>query len=267
MSTEDFEMLSRETGDYRARGQFIGVFLKAHGSEPTVPYHVGLIYVDVKNETRALHYVTTNRLCDDPLITAGSTTLKPFYHAPLPFDPDDAVGVAGILASSETKEWLIRYSMNWPDGAGAFVKVVQDDGNESLSYGFKPDEGGLTCATFVAEVLAGLGHTVVDWKSWKPNRPGDIAFRKERLAEYERTMNTKITPRRVEEMRAQDPFYRLRPEEIAAAATRPPIEEWPVSYEDAISLAEEVLRRFADASNVPEVASAKRHRSGAARRG
>ena len=247
-------MLSRENGNYPSRGQFIGVFLKAHNREPRVPNHVGLIYVDQKNETRALHYVTTNLLLDGPLIKPGSNDLKPYFHAPLPLEPDDAVGVAAILACSSMQEWLIRYSMNWPDGAGSIRKLVDEDGGEALAYGFKPDEGGLTCATFVAEVLAALGHPAVNWETWEPNRPGDLEFREARLSEYERAPHTSITPERVREMRAQDPFYRLRPEEIAAAATRPPVDQWPVAYEDATTLAQEVLRRFASANTPRDIA-------------
>jgi hypothetical protein len=247
MPAEQLEKLSRENGDYAARRAYLGVFLRAPDEAPTAPNHVGLLYVGAQNETRALHYVTTDVLIDAILIKQQGATLKPYVHAPLPLDEEDAIGVAGILAVSKKNGWRIRYGMNWPEGRRAFCMLDDEDG-QKLTYGFGPDDGGLTCATFVVELLAGLGHNPAAFESWEPNREADLEWRKERLNQYERETKTKITAERIAEMRAQDPFYRLRPEEAAAAVLQPPVESWPCTYEDVKGLAEEVMRRFADAA-------------------
>jgi hypothetical protein len=247
MSAKQLEKLTQENGDYAARRAYLGVFLKAPDQAPTVPNHVGLLYVGVQNETRALHYVTTDVLVDAVLIKQQGATLKPYVHAPLPLDEENAIGLAGILAVSKTAGWRIRYGMNWPEGRRAFCMVDDEDG-QKLTYGFGPEEGGLTCATFVAELLAGLGLSPADFESWEPNREADKKWRDQRLNQYELHSMTKITAERIAEMRAQDPFYRLRPEEAAAAVLQPPVESWPYAYEDVRRLADEVLRRFANAA-------------------
>ena len=137
----------------------------------------------------------------------------------------------------------------------AFAMVLGGNG-PTIPYGFNsdgiifdpstgklappPSGRGLTCATFVLKFLETYGFHLLDSSTWL-ERPDDPAWRDwivENIANYSKD------PRHAESIIAAPLGLRIRPEEIIGAASRP-FQEWPVSFDAALILANQVLAELA----------------------
>lgn len=246
MPSEVFLKLAKDNGDYAAKERKVGVFVKANGHlAPTAINHVGLIFFFQENdesgneqvaETRELHFINNHRMINKELNVNAQ-----YVHAPMSLDSFSASQFAAYLTAVSRRYRgapPILYGLDWSGSKDCFDKEGE--------Y-IRPDDiAGLTCATFVSELLAGyfrLQPVVVE--EWPQNEERDIQWRDEMLAEYRRKITegkSQITLDQVDRMAAIDPFIRLRPEQIAAAATSD--KEWPIGYQDVQALANQVAADF-----------------------
>lgn len=239
MESSPFQTLDAGDCHYHANGRFVGVFVKGERELD----HVGLLYAfesksdaGVKAETRELHFVTNEKIIHQKL-----KTTRRYLHAPLGLDEYNAIAFAAYLTvvanKYETKPPIL-YGMDWLGAKDSF----DDEGNYLKPW----DTSGLTCATFVCELLRGCDWDPVDDRTWPRDHPDDLHWREEKIAEYvarQREERTAITPAQIDDMKAVSPFVRLRPEQIAGAASSSQA-EWPTDYEKTAYLAEQVLALF-----------------------
>lgn len=166
--------------------------------------HVGLLYENRRGEVRLAHLKGDNRAADQAAPNDEG------YHW------DDCA-------------WLARPELHpLADAVALFVELCAE--TREIPYGPNPPEGafdeagryvcadrrlGLTCATYVAAVLAGAGYPVVRLDTWQP-RPDDQSWW-EGMVQY-------LGAARAEELEGVRVMVRLRPDEAAvsvAAADRP----------------------------------------------
>ena len=160
----------------------------------------------------------------------------------MPLNRDDSMIVASILATVFDSGMEIQYALNWLEGLDAFELAPGDKSEVRLQCRFNPNERGLSCATFVSEILKAIGHNAVDFSTWPCNMQEDIEFRDSKLEEFQKKLS--VSPERIAEMRGQKEFFRLRPEEIAAAATHGPRDSWPLGHDLTSSLAKRLVQHF-----------------------
>jgi len=149
----------------------------------------------------------------------------------------------------------IKYGLEWFAVLGSF--------NEAGEYKFDDGEEdpGMTCATFVSELLAGQGLTLVDYSKWLRDEvpEEDLNWRAAKIEDFR--SRGKYTSERIAIMETIDPFIRLRPEEVAAVAAED-LDQWDklehhrkadVAQQDEApqptieELAKDVVKAFADA--------------------
>ena len=200
--------------DYKANGNLVGVFLKGpgrgsaeRGDKPAYPNHVGLLFVDPTGATREFHFIDDNKIINEVL-----KPTKPVFHAPIGFDEMNALAFASFLSALVAKGKLpnIKYGLDW----GAVLGSFDEDGN----YRFDGKEGdpGMTCASFVSELISNRGLRLVDFSQWPENEQRDLEWRRAKLD----TLRDKpgYTPERIAAMEGINPFVRIHPAEAAAVA-------------------------------------------------
>ncbi|GJE83864.1 hypothetical protein [Methylorubrum thiocyanatum] len=92
---------------------------------------------------------------------------------------------------------------------------------------------GLTCATYVAAALKGAGIDILDIATWVP-RPGDDAW-----SEWVLGLLEEHAPKRAEQLAGQKAPFRVRPDEMAAAASS---DRYPVTMNEAADAASHVRK-------------------------
>lgn len=128
--------------------------------------------------------------------------------------------------------------------------IYSENGENTIPYGvgisgksFDPATGkwilgnphdGLTCASFVLEVFAAQGHTVLNKESWQ-ERNTDKDWQNHIINALE---DTGASPEHINYQRSLIGIFRYRPEEVAGAI---PQDEYPVDFDDALEYAKEVL--------------------------
>jgi hypothetical protein len=241
MPIDSFKKLTFENGNYVARELWVGVFVKGEGGFPETPNHVGLIYVNGEKKTRYLEYY--GKVKDGELVSANrNDNPKQFFHAPMPIDVANGKYLASLLSEVMGRGWSIRYALNWLDGLQSFTLMTDSDGSDTLHYKFGPEDAGLSCATFVSELLDSVGLSPVSFDSWPINDAADLAYRNRRLDRYQATES--ISAERIKAIGSAERFVRLRPEQIAAAATREPMDDWPLDFDEVNCLAEKLVSEF-----------------------
>lgn len=144
----------------------------------------------------------------------------------LPTPPSASKQVVAIVRKVATSLAQIDYGADFITARGSFAS----DGT------YKPPEGstGLTCASFVVEVLRACSIKVVQENTWQPNeRNVDWANKVcDHLA--------KKDPEHAEAVRKNINGLRLIPFEVAGAASSGPA-SWPVDYATAQTLALPVI--------------------------
>jgi len=128
--------------------------------------------------------------------------------------------------------------------------IYSENGENTIPYGvgisgksFDPTTGkwilsnpydGLTCASFVLEVFAAQGHTILNKDSWQ-ERESDKDWQNHIIDMLE---DTAASPEHIKYQRNLIGAFRYRPEEVAGAI---PQDEYPVDFNDALEYAKEVL--------------------------
>jgi hypothetical protein len=175
--------------------------------------HVGLLYRHSNGNVKFAHLAFHNDLRDEPLPSGGNY----LWAECEALAQDDSLSdfVANFIElCAQSKE--IPYGPNPP--ASAF----DSDGR----YTPQSDREGLTCATYVSSVLHGAGFPVVQLQTWE-SRPDDAIWWSSMMGHLSR-----LAPERAAELADIAIEFRLRPDEVAVAATSI---DPPLAYRDAVA--------------------------------
>lgn len=194
--------------------------------------HVGLLY-RLDNSIRLLHLGWHRDLKDEQVDAAFD-----YLWAPIDLIKEEQIALAGMAAevSVNTKPTDFRYGIDWlhVENEGVF-----DKDNKIIIY---PVGKGVTCATFLYGLLKSWGYMVVDSKTWQV-MPGDEEWQK--LIFFYLNQSTSDDAREQAKALKDDiGALRLRPEQLAGACATNS-EDWPVPFENACSLAKEVIAQLA----------------------
>ncbi|MBB3656634.1 hypothetical protein FHX15_001862 [Rhizobium sp. BK650] len=173
--------------------------------------HVGLLYRHSNGNVKFAHLAWHNDLHDEPL-PSGENYLWAECEALAQDDSLSDFVASFIELCAQSKE--IPYGPNPP--ASAF----DSDGR----YTPQSDREGLTCATYISSVLSGAGFPVVQLETWE-RRPDDAVWWSSMMGYL-----NKWAPERAAELADVAIEFRLRPDEVAVAATSI---DPPLAYRDA----------------------------------
>jgi hypothetical protein len=243
-----FVKLSPANADYLDKSKLVGVFVKGLLSEET--HHAGFIFAYepreedtgqlLLRETRQLDFIDDHRVLFQ--------TFKPgaqWLHAVIDFDPHSRTAFAGYLgAVAETHEEMkspILFGTMWPE----LGKYFDSEGN----YEIPADRDGLSCATFMAEIIVHEHDSCVAFDTWPEDDPDDLKWlgkKVEKLRAKVGLPGSEVTAERVDKLAAATKWKRLRPVQ-AAAVIASGNGNWPMAHEKAHALAEKVIADFAQA--------------------
>lgn len=131
-------------------------------------------------------------------------------------------------------------------GVCALIKNIVFRNKNGLPYGFDSDghsfskDGlynkssngeGLTCATFIMDVLSCLNFNMIDKYDW-PSREEDEEWKKDIIE----MLKKHASKGHVKALEGESLIYRFRPEEVAAAFSIGS-KDWPAKYEDISPIA------------------------------
>ncbi len=235
-----FERISDQNSDYLANRKYVGIFVSGDSAS-----HAGLVYgwqvvigkkadgTPATNEgTNEFHFVP-HEIKGGPLKSS-----KKYLIASFDFDDRTAKGFAAMLKAVDDNKPQIRYGLDWENALGSF--------NSKGDYIDPERRLGLTCSTFVSELIAGHGFPAVDYETWPHNDPKDLDWR----TEQERLYNLRLTEGRtrmtnddIHAMMDVDPLVRLKPSQIAGAASSD-FNQWPFAHATADAIAKKVIATF-----------------------
>lgn len=220
-----------EVGDQTNGGghNLVGVFISQHDAQ-----HVGLIYVSGVKTVNALHLVTNNKL-EDKQIALNAAQCKKYIVAPIPMHSLVALPFCAYLRATVKKCPSIRYGINWAGAMGSFDK--------ESNYTPPVSSDGLTCATFVSEVIAGFGMPAVDPQTWPKDTQNDKKWQKAQVERFRTNQRTTMPPDVIDDMESVSPIQRLQPSQIAAALASD-TSAWEMKYEEVTALAQKVVDTF-----------------------
>ena len=182
-------------------------------------HHVGLCYF-YEGKHRFLHLAWHHKLTDDEKID------KRRCYAPLSKHEDHQLVIAGFLAVVKDNAGLVPYGIDYESAEAC----IQPDG----SLVCLPLGKGLTCATFVADVLRAAGYRLLDFSTW-PERPSDAVWQNWVIQTMK---STGVDPEYIKYIEQDIGAKRLRPEEAAGACVTSP---WPVSYSGVEEVAAKII--------------------------
>ncbi|WP_152615220.1 hypothetical protein [Janthinobacterium lividum] len=194
---------------------------------------MGIAFRNQDGSLQALHLGWHHRLYCHLLDTA-----EPWVIAKTGLDDFSARIFWSVVATIPAFAPQIGYGTNWIGARGSFVQHL---------YSPPADSDGLTCATFVSEIFAGAGFDVIDANSWPINTTEALAWRADVVAALRETLPASPeTDKHIANIESRPTVVRLRPAEIAGAATSD-MDSWAIGHEDALEIAKQVLKDFAEA--------------------
>jgi len=190
----------------------VGIAIKAYQGGRFM--HVGLVYVRRSGEIYLAHLASHNEALDEPV-------------------PNDE----GYFW--DDCEWLADPELDsLRDLIANFVELCAVTkeipyGPDPLGSGFDPQgryirtdvRAGLTCATYISAMFAGIGFPVVDLSTWI-SRPDDKTWWSAMTA-----MLGRQHPERTLELEGLEVGFRLRPNEVAVATASP---DAPINFHQAV---------------------------------
>ena len=109
----------------------------------------------------------------------------------------------------------------------------------TISFVSKIPGKGLTCATFVILVFDRLGFQMLNLESW-PQRVEDATWQAEIIGKLR--LHSTMSQEELALLAGDVGSVRFRPIEVAAASQ---LENWPVNFDDAAALADQILAEVA----------------------
>ena len=193
--------------------------------------HTGFLYRRDDGSVRVLHLAFHHELRDDEVLE-WEARVRAWFGADLRWAELGLPEDSKIVFAAHLSQILLG-NPQIPYGLDAGGTIFTADGK----FVRGPVGKGLTCATFIAAVLAGYGHPVV-MGNW-PSRPEDKEWAEQIISMLEGRANQE----HIDAIKADIGASRYRPGEVVGAAVRP-LPDWPVSFSDAVALAEEILQEL-----------------------
>ncbi len=127
----------------------------------------------------------------------------------------------------------------------AFSEASECFDSETGIFDFGPNRLGLTCASFVIAVFGAAGLRLVELTTWPSDRADDVTWREHVISELHKSGDA--TAEHIEGISAPENWtVRVRPEEVAGAATTSPL---PATFQIASELAKLLLTRLSRKSD------------------
>jgi len=239
-----FVRLSPENSDYLSQDKLVGVFVKGLGDRDR--HHAGFVFAyeeadpqsgaSIFQETRQLDFIDDNRIVFGKFKPGGQ-----WLHATIDFaTAQSRTAFAAYLtavALMHAEGSNILYGMTWQ----GLAKCFDDQGVYTPQ-----DIDGLTCATFMCEIVGLQFDYPVDFDSWPFAEDQDIAWAQaklHKLREKAMSQDSAMTMERVDAMESRKDWKRLRPAQAAAAIAKGD-GKWQMAHVDANALAEQVIADF-----------------------
>lgn len=200
----------------------IGLTRGAFGS------HIGIAFHTVKDGVRLLHLHFHRHLGVDAFPVEGQCWIAtvPELHK------TNSKILVGIVRFAASRKQSINFGINLLASHGSF----DANGHYTAPRG----SDGLTCATFVSELLRATGLPLVNLQSWQP-RDEDVAWGNN-VCTLLRDRG-RASPEHIAVVRANINGLRLRPEEVAFAADQP-LASRPVDFVSATAGGSAVMTRL-----------------------
>lgn len=200
-----------------------GEFALAIGRVSADQRHVGAYY-RTEHGVRFMHLAWHHdlRTDDDP---------KPRYRwiTPAALDPSVLAWLGALCRAIHADQPRIPYGF----GQGRF----------NLSNGVFVQDGtahGLTCATFVLAMFSGYGVPLIDLSKW-PKRADDVSWQRQILEALRQNGGEDIEHHLVVIQSDVGNCVRVRPEEVAAAAS---VNSLPAPFEEAAPMGEAIAKEL-----------------------
>ena len=192
--------------------------------------HIGLAFHSAKAGPQVLH-LSWHRKLEAHAVPDGLQTC--WAADPLSVPPSASRQLVALIRAVAARGATINYGINFVAARGSF----------GANGSYKPPKGsdGLTCATFVVEVLRAGMVDLVKSNSWRQS-PENVAWGNSVCEELAKAADAE----HVAAVRRNVNGLRLRPFEVAGAAQLGP-ERWPVDFDSAQQPASEA------ASQLPEI--------------
>lgn len=185
--------------------------------------HIGLGFHSAKEGPKVLHLAWHKRL-DVHAIPAELKTC--WAAAPLGVPPAASKQLVAIVRAVANRGATICYGINFIAARGSFAA--------NGSYKPPKNSDGLTCATFVVEVLRAGSVNLIKGETWRPDAANE-AWGNAVCEELAKTSDTE----HVAAVRKNVNGLRLRPFEVAGAARLGP-GSWPADFDSVQEPATEI---------------------------
>jgi hypothetical protein len=196
------------------------LFAKSSAPARPVGRHCGFLYRLDTGAPRLLHFAWHYTLRDDEPSSA-------YLWADIGLDELNAKFLAAFTSLLKRNEHSIPYGLD--SGGSCFDSATGEF--------IRPPIGkGLTCSTFILAVLRSLGFALLLEESW-PEREDDEEFGRQIVADL---LENGADPGHVAAVGNDIRAKRFRPEEVVGG-TISPSGRWPVLFEAAAALAEDIL--------------------------
>jgi hypothetical protein len=185
--------------------------------------HIGIAFHSAKDGPQVLHLAWHVRLEVDAIPHELKTCWAAFA---LPLPPVASKQVVAVTRSIARRKALIPYGINFVASQNSFT----------ANGAYSPPKGsnGLTCASFVLEVLRASRIDLIKSASWRSD-PLNVQWGEQVCASLSRAAPTE----HVEAVRRDISGIRLRPAEVAGAAMLG-AKQWPADFEQVQEPASQV---------------------------
>lgn len=195
--------------------------------------HLGIAYSEEDGSAKLMHLGWHKDFRLDAYPTQNPLWIAAIVAMP-PSRSSQTVALLRMMAEDHKdpkKESTLGYGINALAGIGSI------DG--SATYAPSPGCDGLTCSTFIVEMLRAVGVELIQMATW-PSTDRNLAWGRAIVCMLR---NANVPEVHVKKVEANVSGLRIRPEEVAAAAEVPAAER-PVAYADVVNRADALLAQI-----------------------
>lgn len=198
----------------------IGVGLNDHGGR-----HVGIFHRDAKAGAVFFLHLAFHLEC-------RNESPDPSYISYLSIDP--------LVHRRRLPHIAAKFRLVW-NANGKFVPYGLSDASDFFDpvtgkYLLGPTRYGLTCSSFVVAGFRLAGFRLLNEPTLPPMRPGDAEWKQSMTALLRKV---KASDEHIKRFEDDNPFLRLRPEDVAAASLIAPL---PAAFEQIAPVSVEILK-------------------------
>jgi hypothetical protein len=201
------------------RVDWLGLIVKEYNPSQR---HVGFLYKEVEEGPAKFCEL---RFHHELYVGASSSGMN---WIDIELNETDKISLAGWIEATLSDQVNMPYGFDW-DG-----QVFDSETDQMID---PPIGKGLTCASFIVAVFKNYGHEVLDPATWT-ERQDDIAWQKS----FVEIMRKKGVPKEhIDALELDIPSIRVRPEEVAGAATLSEDGHWPATFDAALAQAQLII--------------------------